>query len=246
MTASSEYYHNLEEQMTGVPDLEGVSHCRLEGTLLRIERWDASGADPASIPIDDAAEAFVLPLAGTVRVHASDVDERLKIGLGEVCLLPDAWNNRYRLDIEGGSFIVAAMPMARPTDAYPTQRAEPESFRFDDVLEDKYEGWRFFARDGEYMTVGCSYRTAPPPSQETPHTHPGEQFNVPLEGLFEMTIGGVTHEIEPGWVSHIPPETLHTGIHRRFPYFQLIFSTPPRGKLYDEFLAGIYDARIHT
>lgn len=244
MIVPEKYFYDLSNLMTQEPD-QGLQHCRLEGAILRLDQWDNPSGSVGRVAVDDALEAFVLVLDGEVTVVDTALDTEMGAREGEVCALLDAAQGRYQLEI-GGRCVVASMPTVSEAELQGTPPAPPTKFAFEDVLEEKYDGWRFYAQDGGYMTVGCSYRTSPPPSKETPHTHAGEQFNVAVEGLFEMTIGGVVHQIHRGWVSHIPPETLHTGEHKKFPYFQVIFSTPPRGSDYDKFLAGIYKAQINT
>jgi quercetin dioxygenase-like cupin family protein len=44
------------------------------------------------------------------------------------------------------------------------------------------------------------------------HSHPHEQICNVLEGKFDLTVDGVTHHMEPGYVVIIPPDIPHSGI----------------------------------
>ncbi|HEY7068168.1 MAG TPA: cupin domain-containing protein [Chloroflexota bacterium] len=147
----------------------------------------------------------------------------------------------------GTGLVAPAAPPALPSAAdaaAPAGRRQGvwDVYQFDEALVPSAPGWRFFSVDGDYLTVGCSYREAPPPAREQPHSHDGEQINVPLEGRFAFTVGGHTETIAPGWAAITPRGVTHTGLHVEFPYFQLIFATPPRGRDYAEFLRSIYRA----
>jgi quercetin dioxygenase-like cupin family protein len=43
------------------------------------------------------------------------------------------------------------------------------------------------------------------------HEHPHEQVVNVIEGVFEMTMEGTRHVLEPGKVLVIPPDTKHSG-----------------------------------
>jgi len=44
-----------------------------------------------------------------------------------------------------------------------------------------------------------------------PHAHPHEQVTTLLEGLFELTIAGEKHLLEPGMVAIVPSHVQHSG-----------------------------------
>ncbi|SRR5579884_2034813 len=216
----------------------GRAAARLEGEHLALCEWTVAAGERRDTPLDDLAECFVVPRAGAVALVAGGSETNLVPGQLAYLAAPAA---RDAICGEGCRFLVAGWRREGPPGGGPAAGA-PRVYTFADALAPSAPGWRFFSVDGRYLTVGCSYREAPPPARERPHSHDGEQINVPLEGRFAFTVGDHTETITPGWAALTPRGVLHTGLHLEFPYFQLIFATPPRGQDYAAFLRSIYSS----
>jgi|SRR5581483_5943728 len=208
----------------------------LDGEHLALREWTITGGETTDTSLEEFAECFVVPREGTLRLRSDGTATALEPGQLAYVSSPNA---ETRLSGETSRFLVAGW---RREALASSNRTSPtvQTFRFAEALEPSAPGWRFFSVDGAYVTVGCSYREAPPPARERPHSHDGEQINVPLTGRFAFTVGDHTETIAPGWAALTPRGVLHTGLHVEFPYFQLIFATPPRGRDYAEFLRSIY------
>ncbi len=209
--------------------------------------WSA-GRGPASVGGADCRYLVVgWPDAGAAEARAAAY---ATVGTTEAAATPgDAapeGTTRSTTTIGTGAATTAPPPAppGPPAPDAPIRRSQGiwDVYQFDEALAPAAPGWRFFSVDGDYLTVGCSYREAPPPAREQPHSHDGEQINVPLEGRFAFTVGDHTEAIAPGWAAITPRGITHTGLHVEFPYFQLIFATPPRGRDYADFLRSIYRA----
>ena len=215
----------------------GRSFARLAGEHLELCAWEVAAGEPRETPLTDYAECFVVPLRGTLALTRTGGDgEGQALEPGALAYVPHTSETAVRgADCR---YLVVGWPGV----AGRTDDGAAQVYRFAEALAPEAPGWRFFSVDGAYLTVGCSYREAPPPAREQPHSHEGEQINVPLEGRFAFTVGGHTEVIAPGWAALTPRGVTHTGLHVEFPYFQLIFATPPRGRDYAEFLRSIYRA----
>jgi hypothetical protein len=239
----AEHFHELARERASVGDGRRVAHVR--GEHLELCEWTVDAGEPQATALDQYVECFVVPLAGSVELAAGE--RAWALGSGELALLRDTCGP---LRLRGADCRLLVVGWRRaPEESASTSAiltAEPERYRFSEALEPSAPGWRFFSIDGARLTVGCSYREAPPPARERPHSHDGEQINVPVEGRFAFTVGGHTETIAPGWAALTPRGVLHTGLHVEFPYFQLVFATPPRGREYAEFLRSIYRAETAT
>jgi hypothetical protein len=213
----------------------GRSVARLAGEHLELCAWEVAAGEPRETPLAEYAECFVVPLAGAVALVGAGGDGDAQVlAAGGFVYVPQTQGMAVRG--AGCRYIVVGWPGA----AGRAGDGAVAVYRFAQALVPEAPGWRFFSVDGAYLTVGCSYREAPPPAREQPHSHEGEQINLPLEGRFAFTVGGHTEVIAPGWAALTPRGITHTGLHVEFPYFQLIFATPPRGRDYAEFLRSIY------
>jgi quercetin dioxygenase-like cupin family protein len=250
----AEHFRELARVREPADPRRGVA--RLDGEHLALREWTVEPGEPIDTPLDAYAECFVVPREGALALQVDGAAQSL--APGHLAYLPAPAGAR----VQGAAcrFLVVGWsrgahpgslpqgegvsPVQGESPLSPWERAggegAPQVYRFVEALEPSAPGWRFFSVDGRYMTVGCSYREAPPPSRERPHSHDGEQINVPLEGRFAFTVDGHTETIAPGWAALTPRGVLHTGLHVESPYFQLIFATPPRGREYAEFLRSIY------
>jgi hypothetical protein len=237
---------------------------RLAGEHLELCQWELAAGAVRTVALDRYAECFIVPLAGTVSLlrAADGATSGGDAGAGGAAAKLERGTLAYVRDTRGLTgvrgagcrYLLAGWPREGPAgSAGSADGGEPvgverggawQVYRFDEALAPEAPGWRFFSVDGAFLTVGCSYREAPPPAREQPHSHDGEQINVPLEGRFAFTVGGHTETIAPGWAAITPRGVTHTGLHVEFPYFQLIFATPPRGRGYAEFLRSIYRAAL--
>jgi hypothetical protein len=213
----------------------GRSVARLAGEHLELCAWEVAAGEPRETPLAEYAECFVVPLVGAVALMGAGAGRDARpLEPGSLAYVPMPQEAAVRG--AGCRYLVVGWPRA----AGRAGDGAVAVYRFAQALVPEAPGWRFFSVDGAYLTVGCSYREAPPPAREQPHSHEGEQINVPLEGRFAFTVGGHTEVIAPGWAALTPRGITHTGLHVEFPYFQLIFATPPRGCEYAEFLRSIY------
>jgi hypothetical protein len=230
----AEHFRELARVREALDSRRGVA--RLDGEHLALREWTIAGDEASEASLAEFAECFVVPRESAMLLRIDGKETALEPGELAFVSSPDA---ETRLSGRGCRFLVAGWRRETLVNSGRTAPAV-QTFRFADALEPSAPGWRFFSVDGAYVTVGCSYREAPPPAREQPHSHDGEQINVPLEGRFAFTVGDHTETIAPGWAALTPRGVLHTGLHVEFPYFQLIFATPPRGRGYAEFLRSIY------
>jgi hypothetical protein len=206
----------------------------LDGEHLALREWTIAAGQLSEIALDAYAECFVVPRAGLVDLLGDGPVVRLEPGTLAFLPAPGA----VRLSGAGCRFLVVGW--RREEQRGHGEGGPPRVYRFGEALQPSAPGWRFFSVDGQYVTVGCSYREALPPHREQPHSHDGEQINVALEGRFAFTVGDHTEPLTDGWAALTPRGVTHTGLHLELPYFQLIFATPPRGQEYAEFLRSIY------
>jgi hypothetical protein len=204
----------------------------LDGEHLALREWTVAADWVGETPLDEYAECFVVPRDGAVELLGNGPAARLEPGT--LAFLPAPAD--VRLTGAGCRFLVVGWRR----EGQRREAGAPRIYRFAAALQSSAPGWRFFSVDGQYLTVGCSYREALPPHREQPHSHDGEQINVALEGRFAFTVGDHTVPLTDGWAALTPRGVTHTGLHLELPYFQLIFATPPRGQNYAEFLRSIY------
>ena len=232
------HFRELERELTTIDRQRSAADLREEHLALRY--WTVAAGAPTVTPLDEYAECFVVPLAGELALADGTGWQALAPQM--LAYLPDTRQTPGVRAAES-RFVVVGWPRTADHDVIAGAGGEsraPRIYHFAEALVPSAPGWRFFSVDGAYLTVGCSYREAPPPARERPHSHDGEQINLPLEGRFAFTVADQTTTIAPGWAALTPRGVLHTGLHVEFPYFQLIFATPPRGRNYAEFLRSIY------
>jgi hypothetical protein len=206
----------------------------LDGEHLALREWTIAAGSVGETVLDEYTECFVVPRDGTVDLLGDGLAARLEPGT--LAFLPAPGDVRLR----GADCRFLVVGWRRAEQSRPGEGGTPRIYRFAEALQPAAPGWRFFSVDGQYITVGCSYREALPPHREQPPSHDGEQINVALEGRFAFTVGDHTEPLTDGWAALTPRGVTHTGLHLELPYFQLIFATPPRGQGYAEFLHSIY------
>src|SRR4051794_18470264 len=210
------------------------SVARLDGEHLALREWTIAAGPSRETALEEYAECFVVPRDGSVELLGAGPAVRLEPGM--LAFLPAP--AEVRLRGAGCRFLVVGWRQEQRPER--GEDSSPRVYFFAEALQPSAPGWRFFSVDGQYLTVGCSYREALPPHREQPHSHDGEQINVALEGRFAFTVGDHTEPLTDGWAALTPRGVRHTGLHLELPYFQLIFATPPRGQDYAEFLRSIY------
>jgi hypothetical protein len=228
----AEHFRDLPRARQPVDGSRSVA--ALDGEHLALREWTLAPGPPCSVALDAYAECFVVPREGPLDLVGAEPTVQLEPG--GLAFLPTPAG--ASLKGAGCRFLVVGWRQEQRQD--PPAGGAPRVYRFAEALQPSAPGWRFFSLDGQYLTVGCSYREALPPHREQPHSHDGEQINVALEGRFAFTVGDHTEPLSDGWAALTPRGVQHTGLHLVLPYFQLIFATPPRGRDYAEFLRSIY------
>ena len=228
----AEHFRELARVSAPVDASRRVAH--LDGEHLALREWTIAAGSPRETALGEYAECFVVPRDGAVDLLGAEPVARLEPGM--LAFLPAPGD--VRLIGAGCRFLVVGWRQEQQRER--AEDGAPRVYRVAEALEPSAPGWRFFSVDGQYLTVGCSYREALPPHREQPHSHDGEQINVALDGRFAFTVGDHTEPLTDGWAALTPRGVQHTGLHLELPYFQLIFATPPRGQDYAEFLRSIY------